>query len=143
MGVSQTVTYLANDVQLLDQGHRCALEPAFQRLAAEELHDDERVSVLLAEIVNRDDVLVIQNAGTRFDKKSLPQFRGRIEQLLDSHFAADELIFGAIHNAHASAAEFRENFVLAYLGYRLRGIHHTTSSPARGYVRGGYNPPII
>ena len=124
MRVPDPVANLPYNLQLLHQRKLpVPLQNALQGLSRKEFHDDVWISILLAELEHRDDVLVVQNPGASLDQKALAQLGSRIQQLLDRHFPADKLVLGAVNHPHSSATQLAEDFVLANLGYGLRGIH--------------------
>ena len=98
---------------------RNRLAPANQlreRLAADELHRDERPAVEDAELVDRDDVGVRQAAGgAGFTLEALPHLLvvEALAQELDRDGAIERGIAGEIHVAHAAALDEALDRVLA------------------------------
>ena len=93
VSIRKSVADLADDLQLVDDGKRGSAQRLFQRLAVEVLHDDVGAAILLAEVVYRDDVLVVEHAGARFHKKPLAQLGSRVGEGLDRDFTPDVLVF--------------------------------------------------
>ena len=92
-----------------------AREPARERLALEELHDQEVGAVLLADVEERADVRVTEaRDDARLTRQALP--RGQIlraagRQDLDRDSAIEPGIEGFVDLAHAAGADQREDFV--------------------------------
>ena len=106
---------LHRDRQRLGERQRPAGDPIGQRLALEVLHDEERGSVVLADVVQRADVRVGElRDGARFQVEARAELRiGR--QRLGQDFHRDEPIepgvAGFVDLAHAAGAERAEDFV--------------------------------
>ena len=97
-----------------------------QRLAAHELHRDERDVAVLANAVNGDDIGVREagrGAGLFFEAS---QPRGietsRALQHLQGDVAAEPEVSGAVHGAHASRAEKRHHLVATDVASRGEGL---------------------
>src|SRR5262249_16660616 len=92
-----------------------------------EFHEDVRHAVLFGNVVDGHDAGVGENAGgLRFAEQSLAHtlalgFVGEVleSDALDGDGPADGGIFGTVHDAHGSAAQFPNNLVPADL---LHGI---------------------
>ena len=84
-----------------------------QILAAQELHREERLSLVLAEIVDGDDVPVRELAGgARFAEEALAQLGvvldgGRDD--LQGDFALEQRVVGLIDNAHPTLTDFLDD----------------------------------
>src|SRR5436190_1474554 len=102
--------------------HRHLLRVAqhvLQRAALQQLHRDVRHAVLLAHVIDLDDVRVVQPpGGFRFAQEPHAHLPGdvlgqvRVERL-DRDLALDERIEGAIDRANRAAAEFSQHPVTA------------------------------
>jgi hypothetical protein len=112
-----------------------------QALAVQELHDQVRPALILAEIVNRDDVLVVCLAGdarlAEETRAGLGVARGRFVQNLDCNLASQQRIPRPVHLRHPPAQQLFE-LVFADAG---RGIHQVTTS-ARAWGRASLNEII-
>ena len=75
VSVGQAIADLAGDLELAPQAHRLlAREAVLQILAGQELHREVRLSLVLAEVVDGDDVPVRELAGrARFAEEALAQ----------------------------------------------------------------------
>ena len=104
----------------LAHGQRARREPLAQRLALEQLHDDEQLAVVDARVEDADDVRMRERGdGLRFALEPRPPIgvggeRGR--QDLDRHVTLEPRVPGAIDLAHSAFANRREDFVGAQTG---------------------------
>ena len=103
---------LRNQLGHLVEGQALAgFHHLLQRASLEELHRDVGDAVLLADVVDRDDVRMVQPAGGfRLAQKTFADFlerlgRQRRVERLDRDFALDQRIDGAIHHAHRAAPQ--------------------------------------
>ena len=89
---------------------RAAGDAVLQGLAFEELHGDERLAVLLADVVNGADVGMIQGGcGVRFAPEAAERLRiagDLVGQKLQGDETMQPGVFGLVDDAHAAAAEF-------------------------------------
>src|SRR5690348_3369743 len=111
----------------------------FQRLSFHQLHGDERLTFVLAHLINGTDVRMIQRCGSsRFALEPfefLRVFREFFRQELQRHKSPERGVFGLVHHTHPAPAELVENSIM-----RNRLVHYckflisTTSlgSPPRG-----------
>ena len=114
--VAQAGAELADNLQLLNQRELASiLEQVLQRIAGHELHDDIGISILLAEVVDGDDVGVVQDAGAGLKHEAVAQFVGRLGNGLDGHFAADGLVQPSVDDPHAAYAQDAQDLVFADL----------------------------
>src|ERR1035441_6134193 len=94
---------------------RSASNAVPQRLAVEKLHGDERLSVLLANVVNRANIGVIQcGRGLRFASKASQCLRvasNFIGQELEGYKTMEPGVFRLIDNTHTTAAELFDDAV--------------------------------
>ena len=100
-----------------------------QRRAIEILHHDERMPVLLADLMNRANVRMVQSgSGARLAAKALKGLRvtdNVIREELQRHEAAKLSILGLVNNAHASAAKLLNNPVVRNrAANKGQGIRH-------------------
>ncbi len=111
------------------QFHRAARDGVFQRLAFQIFHGDEGGAILLADIMDRADVGMIQGrGGLRFALKARQRLRvlgNLIGQKFQRHEAVETGVFGFIDNAHSAATEFFQYLVVrdCLAGQRLRIRH--------------------
>ena len=100
-----------------DRQPRRLAQDLLQRLALEQLHRDVGDAVLLADVVDGDDVGMVEAAGrARLAQEALAHLahdlRGQVrQQRLDRDVALDERIDGAVHRAHGAAAELGDDDV--------------------------------
>ena len=100
---------LPGEVQHARGGQRPFFDQLLDGAPLEQLHHDERLAVVFAELVNRADVRVLQRrrqAGLALESGQPLGGRDRLgAQQLDGDFAAKLEVFGAIDHAHATFAE--------------------------------------
>ena len=106
-------------------------QPLEHGLPLEQLHRDERLAIVLFDLVNGADVGMIQGGGgLGFALQQAQRRRGvgqLLRQELERHPPAELEILGLIHHAHAPAADHRHDAVVGHLlpdqsrwfGYRL------------------------
>ena len=123
-------------------GDRAVLDHLLDRPPLEPLHRDERLPLVLAELVDRADVRVLQRRGeARFAfEPRQPLGRGdRVgAQQLDRDFAAEPHVFGAIHHAHAAFAEAVEQTIVGNHGRCHRHGARLARTARWHFYRGGY-----
>ena len=107
----------------------CSLHPRAERRAAQELHHDVRLVVLLGELEDRDDVAVLQlGGGPRFAIEARPHLLGVFREVgehhLDRDFAIEHRIEAAIEHTHAAAPDALEDLVAADLVGHGGLCHH-------------------
>ena len=98
------------------EAQRTGGEPILQRRALQILHDDERSPVLLADVVDRADVRVVQRRRRLRFAREPAQRLGIPRELfgdeLERNGTAQPRIFGLVHDAHAAAAELLDDAVV-------------------------------
>ena len=100
----QTVRQLHGEVEYLRRRQRAVAERRAQRPPLQQLADDERLAVVLADVVDRDDVRMVQRAsGPSLLLESLPS-RSRSEDL-ERDLTADLRVPRAQHAPHGAAAD--------------------------------------
>ena len=86
-------------------------EVAVERLALQQLHRDERLALLLADLVNRADVRVIERRGrSRLEPEPLGGLWAALQiggQELQRDTPAKREIFGLVHDAHPARSDAR------------------------------------
>src|SRR6185436_18727395 len=91
-------------------------EPILQRRALQILHGDERAAVLLADVVDRADVGMVERRGGPGFTLKAAQGLGITRQIagdeLERHRTVQARIFGFVHHAHPAAAELLEDAVV-------------------------------
>ena len=116
-------------------------EPLGQRLAREELHDQKRGSALLAHVVHRADMGMIKlrdRAGLTVEALAkLGISRERVWENLDCDISIEPRVPGAIHLAHATDAEKRDNLVRAEASSGRKGHAGVASLRQRAIGRAG------
>jgi hypothetical protein len=114
-----------------------------ERAALHQLHDDELLAVVLADVEDGADAGMIQRA--RQPRLALEAFgRARLRQQrrgqeFDRHLATEPGVLGAIHDTHPPATELVENAVVPDVAARQRDLH---AEPA-DYSRAGVGPPSV
>src|SRR5271165_1548716 len=87
-----------------------------QRLPLEIFHDDEGEAALFANVVDGADVGVIKRRGGLRLAAKTAQRSGVADHVIGKKFKCDEAVqarvFGFVNDAHASAAEFLDHFVV-------------------------------
>ena len=132
MRVLQPLADLAGYFQLAAQAHaRRVRHPRRQILAREVLHGEVGLSVVLAEVMDRDDVLVRELAGgAGLAEEPFAAlgvlFDGRRDHL-DRDDPLQEGILGPIHHSHATLAELFEEVIAA-------DCRHGTEGQAVGFT---------
>ena len=105
----QRVGKLDAHVEHRVQAQRTRGEPVLQRRALQILHRDERSSGLLADVVDRADVgMVERRCAARFTLKaaqSLGVARQSVGDELERHGTLQPRIFGFVDHAHPAAAQ--------------------------------------
>jgi hypothetical protein len=103
----------------LVERQRAALEPRFERLPFQQLHHQVVGALVMADVVHRADVRVVQaRNGSRFALESFPALRipGHARwQNFDRHYATQPRVACAIHLTHPASAERGLNLVRAEL----------------------------
>jgi hypothetical protein len=106
---------LYRDRQCLCGRQRTLRQPVRQRLAVEQLHDEERRAVVLADVVQRTDVRVGQlrdRARFAIEARAELRVRGqRGRQDLDGDGPVEPRVAGLVDFAHAARANGAEDFV--------------------------------
>ncbi len=120
VGVAEAVADLADDVELpLEWAARSRFWISLLEVdALDELHGDVGLALVLAEVVDGDDVAVAQSAGgLGLAQEALAQV-GRVGQArdhgLEGDLAVDERVDGLVDGAHAPAAQHPLDLVLSY-----------------------------
>ena len=118
--VVQTATDLSHDGDFVFQGQRLALgDEAAELVTVEELHDDEEAAVVLAHVVDGDDVGVAEaGAGLGFTEKAGAELVGDLDlggDDLEGDGAVEDGVMGFVDHAHAAAADAPEDMVLTDL----------------------------
>jgi hypothetical protein len=90
----------------------------FEGFPLQVFHHDERLAVMLTNVIDRADMRVIQcRSGSGFTLKTLLCLR-IVEVLLGENFesyaAAQTSVFGLVYKAHSSASEFLQYAVMRY-----------------------------
>src|SRR2546428_7329780 len=85
-------------------------------LPLQELHDDKVLSLVLADLVDRANIGMIQGGSCpRFTLKSLQRLmigRELIGQELESNVAAQAQVFGLVDHTHAAATQLLQDTVV-------------------------------
>ncbi len=134
----------------LFERHRPVADPVFQRLAFEKLHRDEPLPAVLADLVNRADVRMVQRRrGARLAHEAVG--RGAIAgqligQELQRDVTAKQKVLGAIDDAHSAAAEHLENAIVrdSLADHRFATAAYTVSArcPAGPCARARTRVPV-
>src|SRR6185436_9013324 len=126
----------------LGDAQRPALQPLAERLALEQLHGDEQLAVLLADVVELADVRMVDAGGRPRLALEAPA-RGVVAaqgaHLLERDGAAEPLVPGCVDDAHAALAERARHGVVPDPGReaRARPAVRSRARPAGRRIRGG------
>ena len=100
---------LRRDIEQLAAGDRAPLDGGAERLALDQLGDDVRLSRRTADVVDRDDVRVVQRAGSArllLETLTADRVAGNVRgQDLDRDGTVQARVLGPPHLAHATLAE--------------------------------------
>ena len=112
---------------------RAPSDPVLKRHAVQKLHGDERLAVLLADVVNRADVGMIQRgSGLRFALKAGERLRvagNLVGQELERDEAVQARVLGFVNDTHAAAAELLDDAVVRD-GWPPPAIHARWTPPS-------------
>jgi hypothetical protein len=113
----ESVRDLNGSSQRLFERERAARDPVGQRLAFDQLHDEQMAAVALLQTVQRRDMRVIQRGerlGLPFEAcDAIRVVRQMIREYFDRHIAAELRVLRAIDLAHTACAKRREDLVRA------------------------------
>ena len=114
VGVIDGVADLADVVERERQVEgSVARDDRFERLARHELHHDEEDVLLLLRRENCHDVRMIQGCEKTWFAQQFAEVDTLLVRNLERDLLVDPGIFGEVHGAEASAADRRQNLVLA------------------------------
>jgi hypothetical protein len=127
----QSIRRLHRPVDQQGQAWPRTFEPRLQRLAFQVLHREKRlVSLILADVVNRADVRMIDRGGRPgFAPESVQRTRvgsNVVGQKFQRYKPAKTRVLGTVNHTHASATDFLDDAVMRYglaghaLGSRVR-----------------------
>ena len=108
MRLGQCARDLASVAQHVLDGERSVDQPLGQRCALEILHDEERQAVLVADVVQRADVRMIQagnRAGFSFEARQRVRVRRRGAENLDRDRPAEACVARLVDLAHSAGAD--------------------------------------
>ena len=112
----QCVGHLNGDVQQPAERHRLFGNHLLEGLAFQQLHDDEVLAIMLADVMDRTDGRVIQGRGSSsLPLESLQCLRvaGEIGgKKLQRDGSAESRVFGVVHDSHPALAELREHAIV-------------------------------
>src|SRR5262245_36029828 len=145
MGIPEPFAHLAQHVELpLDGQGLLVLDHLLQVGALDELHGDVGLAPVLAQVVDRHDVAVLeppcrlglaQEARAQVGALGEPRDHG-----LHGDLAVDQGIDGLVHRAHAPTAEDLQDLVLADALHAPAVLVRGSSVKRRFYGRGGPGP---
>src|SRR5271169_5228995 len=96
--------------------HRAAVDEVLEGLAAEALHHDEEMALVLANFVDGADIGMVQRrCGPGFAAETLESLgvlRGIVGKKLESYEAAELSVFGFVDHTHAAAAKHFDDAVV-------------------------------
>jgi len=102
------------------RGQPLALQTVLESLPFEQLHHQEGAPFILANIVERANMRMIERGGgTRFPQKAFERRGVRAKtfrQKFERHAASQTRIFRLVYHSHASAAELLQNAVMSDSG---------------------------
>ena len=141
MGRVQCIGNLDAERKQRVQLHRTIADDMFQRRAVQVLHDDERLAVLLADVVNGADIRMIERRRSpRLAAESLQRLPV-LGHFLRQEFQRDEAVkpsvFRLVNHTHAAAAKLFDDAVM-----RDNLAHHTLTPRSAEILRsviGGVN----
>ena len=125
----ERVGNLDRQVQQRLHFHRSRADAVLQRRAFEQFHGDERLPVLLADVMNSADIGMIQCGSclrlTFEARQSLRVFGHILGKKLQRHEAVQPGVFGLVHHPHAPTAESFEDAVVrkSLAVQRIQGGH--------------------
>jgi len=127
----ETVGDLDAEIEHAVERQRSARDLLLQRVAVEQLHHDELLALVLADVVNRADVRVVERRGhARLASEPIERLRvgGEIRgQELQRDLAAQADVFGAVHHAHAARAEPLQDLVVTDQGTKHSRLNCTAT----------------
>ena len=107
---------VGGEVDELFDPQRPGADAVLQRLAVEQLHHDEALTLVFADVEEHADVRVIERRGdarlAREPGERLRIVRQMRRQQLERHLPAEPAILGAIDHAHAAPAELLDDLVV-------------------------------
>src|SRR5213594_2783034 len=116
MGGVQRARQLDCDLQQVTGSDRLAIDEVLQGPPIEVLHNDKRTAVMLADIVNRANLRVIQSrGGARFNTKSFQRLRVACPFLgeeLQRDSAAQANVFSLIDHTHAARSQAFQDAIM-------------------------------
>ena len=116
VGYIESVRNLNAEIEDALERQRLAMDVVAQRFAVDELHGDERLVILFADVVNGADAGVIESGtGVRFAAKALQRL-GILQHVLGKEFQRDGAlepgVHGLVDHTHAAGAEFFQNAIV-------------------------------
>ena len=117
MSGGQALSHFPADAQRLRQGqNRFTFQPGIERLSLQELHGQVRNAAILADLKNRDDMMVLDGRGRSglAQKTLLGRDAGgdARQHRLDGHHALQSRILGLVDDPHAAGAKDLQHAVL-------------------------------
>jgi hypothetical protein len=95
---------------------RCAIDTPAQRLALQHFHHEKRMAVVLADVVQRADVRVIQRrrrACLALESLQSDRIaRERVGQKLHRHLPSETRVLGAVDDAHSALPNLLEETIV-------------------------------
>jgi len=95
---------------------RPAGDAVLERNAFEQLHHDKGAAIVLADLVNRANVGMVQGRGSPCLTAKALQSDGALRQIvrqkLERHVAAEAQVFRFVHHTHSPATQALENAVM-------------------------------
>jgi hypothetical protein len=135
MGGDKRVGDLNGDVKQFLQFHGFFVEALLKGLAFQLLHDDERMAVVILDVMNDADVGVIQlrgGAGFALETlQSLVVFDEGVRKELEGNAAAEAGVFGLVNDSHTAAPQLAYD---AVVGDSL--ANHKAAPPVFGVMLG-------
>src|SRR5262249_9445297 len=116
VGHVEGVRDLHGIIENLLDGDGLAFDAMLQSDAVEKLHDNERVALVFADVVNCADIGMIEGGGgAGFSAKAFESLgigREILREKFESYAAAKALVLGFIDDPHAAATQLLENLVM-------------------------------
>ena len=112
----QTIRDLQSQVQDLLSAERSTIKNLPEVLAVEKLHGDECIARMLADVIERTNVgMVERRHRLRLSLKAVQPLwvsRKVLRQKFKRHKTMQAGVLGLIHHSHTAAAEFLNNFIM-------------------------------
>ena len=115
MGITQRLAHRAHDVHHLGNSQTAGLQASFERFAFDKAHDQVRLPVMLAKVIDGDDMRMLQlgdDAGfaLKASEKGRVSFEGLVHYF-DSDIAVEGGVVSFLDRRHPAAAQLRDDAI--------------------------------